>query len=91
MLFCTINDFPAYGNLSGYSVKGHRAHPIYEEKASYEQLKHKRKTVYHGHRRFLKKYHMYRRWKKAFNRYQEHDICHTPLSGIEIYEKIKKC
>ncbi|XP_027915741.1 uncharacterized protein LOC114175171 [Vigna unguiculata] len=22
MLFCTINDFPAYGNLSGYSVKG---------------------------------------------------------------------
>ena len=20
MLFCTINDFPAYGNLSGYSV-----------------------------------------------------------------------
>ena len=23
MVFCTINDFPAYGNLSGYSVKGH--------------------------------------------------------------------
>ena len=22
MLFCTINDFPAYGNLSGYNVKG---------------------------------------------------------------------
>ncbi|XP_071705352.1 uncharacterized protein [Rutidosis leptorrhynchoides] len=22
MLFCTINDFPAYGNLSGYSTKG---------------------------------------------------------------------
>ena len=21
MLFCTINDFPAYGNLSDYSVK----------------------------------------------------------------------
>ena len=28
MLFCTINDFPTYGNLSGYSVKGHRACPI---------------------------------------------------------------
>ena len=25
MLFCTINDFPAYGNLSGYSVKGNHA------------------------------------------------------------------
>jgi len=23
MVFCTINEFPAYGNLSGYSVKGH--------------------------------------------------------------------
>ena len=22
MLFCTINDFPAYENLSGYNVKG---------------------------------------------------------------------
>ena len=22
MLFCTINDFPAYGHLSGYTVKG---------------------------------------------------------------------
>ena len=24
MLFCTINEFSTYGNLSGYSVKGHR-------------------------------------------------------------------
>jgi len=39
LLFCTINDFPAYGNLSGYSVKGHRACPICEENASYHQLK----------------------------------------------------
>ncbi|XP_071739374.1 uncharacterized protein [Rutidosis leptorrhynchoides] len=31
MLFCTINDFPAYGNLSGYSTKGKNACPIYEE------------------------------------------------------------
>ena len=31
MLFCTINDFPIYGNLSGYSVKGHKACPIYKE------------------------------------------------------------
>ncbi|KOM41380.1 hypothetical protein LR48_Vigan04g157800 [Vigna angularis] len=31
MVFCTINDFPTYGNLSGYSVKGHKACPICEE------------------------------------------------------------
>ena len=66
MLFCTINDFPAYGNLSGYSVKGHGACPICQDKTSYEQLKHGRKTVYLGHRRFLKKYHLHRRLKKSF-------------------------
>ena len=31
MLFCTINDFPTYGNLSGYNVNGHKACPICEE------------------------------------------------------------
>jgi len=49
MLFCTINDFPAYGNLSGYSVKGHRACPICEEDTSYIQLKHGRKIEYIRH------------------------------------------
>ena len=49
MFFCTINDFPAYGNLSGYSVKGHRACPICEEDTSYIQLKHGRKIVYTRH------------------------------------------
>ncbi|KAJ9552586.1 hypothetical protein OSB04_016631 [Centaurea solstitialis] len=27
MIFCTINDFPAYGNLSGYNTKGEKACP----------------------------------------------------------------
>ena len=44
LLFCRINDFPAYGNFSGYSVKGHYACPICEENTSYHQLKHGRKT-----------------------------------------------
>jgi len=35
LLFCTVNDFLAYGYLSGYSVKGHRACPICEENTSY--------------------------------------------------------
>ena len=64
ILFCTINDFPAYGNLSGYSVKGHHACPICEEDTSYIQLKHGRKIVYTRHRRFLKPYHPYRQLKK---------------------------
>ena len=35
ILFCIINDFPTYGNLSRYSVKGHRACPICEEDTGY--------------------------------------------------------
>ena len=35
MLFCNINDFPTYGSLSGYSVKGLHACPICEENTSY--------------------------------------------------------
>ena len=67
MVFCTINDFPAYGNLSGYSVKGHHACPICEKKTSFMQLKHCKNTVYTRHCRSLKHYHPYRRLKKAFN------------------------
>jgi len=32
MILCIVNDFAAYGNLSGYSVKGHHACPICEKK-----------------------------------------------------------
>ena len=31
MLFCTINEFPAYGDLSEYNVKDHKACPICEK------------------------------------------------------------
>ena len=67
MHFCTINDFPAYGNLSDYSVKGHRACPTYEQDTIYIQLKHGRKIVYTRHRHFLKPHHPYNQLKKEFN------------------------
>ena len=90
MLFCTINDFPAYGNLSGYSVKGHKACPICEENTAAHQLKHGRKTVYLRHRRFLKRNHPYRRLKKAFNGDQERDEAPNPLTGLQVLEKVNK-
>ncbi|XP_074298117.1 uncharacterized protein LOC141628934 [Silene latifolia] len=40
MIFCTINDFPAYGNLSGYTVKGAKACPICEEDTISDRLVH---------------------------------------------------
>ena len=68
MSFCTINDFLTYGNLSGYSIKGHKACPICEEDIASQQLKHGRKIIYLRYRRFLRSHHPYRRLKKAFNR-----------------------
>ncbi|XP_047150699.1 uncharacterized protein LOC124822706 [Vigna umbellata] len=89
MLFCTINDFPAYGNLSGYSTKGHKASPICEEGTCHRQLHHGRKTVYLGHRRFLTTNNPYRKLKKAFNGCQENELAPMALSGSQVYEHVK--
>ena len=89
MFFCTINDFLAYGNLSGYSVKGHHAGPIYEKNTIFIQLKHGKKTVYNRHRRFLKPYHLYLRLKKIFNGSQENENAPKPLAGKEVYDLVR--
>ena len=89
LLFCTINDFPAYANLSGYSTKGHKACPICEEGTCYHQLQHGRKTVYLGHRRFLRKHHPYRRLKKAFNGCSEEREAPKALSGEQVFARVK--
>ena len=49
MLFCTINDFPTYNNLSRYYVKDYKACPICEENTTSHQLKNGRKTIYLCH------------------------------------------
>ena len=49
MVFCTINVYPTYGNLSGYSVKGHHACPICDKNTIFLQLKHGKKIVYTRH------------------------------------------
>jgi len=89
ILFCTINDFPTYGNLSGYSVKGHCACPICEEDTSYIQLKHGRKIVYTRHRHFLKPHHPYCGLKIAFNGSQEHENALVPLTGEQVFQRVQ--
>jgi len=89
MVFCTINDYPACSNLSGYSMKGHHACPVCEKNTCFLQLKHGKKTVYTRHRRFLKQYHPYRRLKKAFNGLQENESAPKALDGKEVYDCVK--
>ncbi|CAM8899873.1 unnamed protein product [Rhodiola kirilowii] len=89
MLMCTINDFPAYGNLSGYSIKGYKACLICGEATHSRYLKNCRKMIYMGHQRFLPRHHPYRRKKAAFNGETEYAIEPQPCSGYEILEKIQ--
>jgi len=51
-------------------------------------LKHGRKIIYLQHWRFLRSWHPYRRLKKAFNGHKENDNPPTPLTGVEICEKV---
>jgi len=59
--------FKHNGNLSRYTVKGHKASPICEEDTFFVQLKHGRKTIYLGTQRFLPMLHRSRKVQKVFN------------------------
>jgi len=61
ILLWTINEFPAYGNLSGCSVKGYKACPICGDNTSSIILKYGKKMSYLGHQRFLACIHPYHR------------------------------
>ena len=50
-LLWTINDFPAYGDLSGWRTKGYKACPVCNVDTSSMRLK--SKICYMGHRRYL--------------------------------------
>ncbi|KAL6533270.1 hypothetical protein OROMI_027382 [Orobanche minor] len=89
MLFGTINDFPAYGNLSGYSVKGHGACPWCTEDTDHLRLAHCQKSVYMGHRRWLGPNHRYRTMSEAFNGEVEERKSPDILSGEAVLEKVE--
>ncbi|XP_073139065.1 uncharacterized protein [Henckelia pumila] len=90
VLLWTINDFPAYGNMSGCVVKGYHACPICAEETYSIRLKHSRKMSYTGHRRFLPLSHPYRRQKKTFDGNQEFNPAPNPLSGHEVLERVER-
>jgi hypothetical protein len=53
ILLWTINDFPAYAMMSGWSTKGKFACPYCHKHTEYLWLKHERKHCYMAHRRFF--------------------------------------
>ncbi|XP_071704556.1 uncharacterized protein [Rutidosis leptorrhynchoides] len=89
MIFCTISDFPAYGNLSGYSTKGSKACPLFEDNTSSRWLKKSRKMVFTGHRKSLERHHPYRIKKDLFDGTIENGRARSPLDGETTFSRVE--
>ena len=86
-LLWTINDFPAYGMLSGWSTKGKLACPVCNKGTCSITLKNGGKQCYMSHRRYLDANHVWRRSKK-FDGRPEHRPKPKELSGDDILAQL---
>ncbi|KAL4010220.1 hypothetical protein IC575_030450 [Cucumis melo] len=84
-LLWTINDFPAYGDLSGWSTKGYQAcHICKEDKSSFGI---RGKISFMGHRRYLPENHSWRRSKQHDGKV-EHRPPPITMNGEEMLEQL---
>ncbi|KAG8485401.1 hypothetical protein CXB51_021699 [Gossypium anomalum] len=88
-LLWTINDFPAYANLSGWSTKGQVACLICAEKTESRWLQYGRKFCYMGHRRWLSAEHPFRKQSREFDGTIEYEVAPIPQSGEDILRDIE--
>ncbi|XP_070010780.1 uncharacterized protein [Nicotiana sylvestris] len=90
-LMRTINDFPAYGILYGWSTAGKLACPTCMEETKAFTLKHGGKnTWFDCHRRFLPMDHEFRRNTSAFMKNQtDFEEPLSPLSPEEIWNRVR--
>ncbi|XP_042980097.1 uncharacterized protein LOC122310279 [Carya illinoinensis] len=87
-LMWTIHDFPAYGNLSGWSTKGKLACPSCNANTESNWLKFGRKQCYMGHRRFLPPDHIWRSRKGLFNGKEDHRNPPRLLNGSDVVSQL---
>ncbi|XP_066160022.1 uncharacterized protein, partial [Oryza sativa Japonica Group] len=89
LLFVTINDWPALSNLSGQSNKGYKACTYCMDETESTYLKHCRKVVYMGHRRFLAANHPVRKKGKHFEHKADHRTKPKHHSGKTVFAMVK--
>ncbi|KAK9048019.1 hypothetical protein SSX86_033019 [Deinandra increscens subsp. villosa] len=85
-LLWTINDFPAYGYLSGWKTSGYRACPICNEDACSVHIRDK--IAYVGHRRFLEPNHSWRN-ARDFNGKRETRPAPKPVNGDDCLRQLE--
>ncbi|GJY09927.1 hypothetical protein Tco_0378112 [Tanacetum coccineum] len=88
IIFCTISDFPAYGNLSGYKTKGKMACPVCQDHTHSIWLANCKKPVYMGHQRSLQENHPYRKNRKLFDNNIEVNKLPPPLNDSLKYRRL---
>src|SRR3954471_1955474 len=84
----TINDFPAYGNLSGWSTKSQCACPVCGPNFDGVRLPVSRKFCYWNNRRWLPKDHPFRRLKTSFDSAFKTHEPPKQQTGVEIYDEL---
>ncbi|CAN4075780.1 unnamed protein product [Withania somnifera] len=84
----TINDFPAYGNLSGWSTKGYLACPTCNEDASSQKVR--SKISYTGHHWYLEPSHSLRKKLSGDDVLQQLDLLSTYRPGKHSNNKKNK-
>jgi hypothetical protein len=88
-LMWTINDFPAYADLSRWPNRGEKACPVCMHSTWSRRLKHGKKFCYMGHRRYLPMDHLWRRNKRAFDGNQEQESAPHVQSGDDILRQLE--
>ncbi|XP_042964767.1 uncharacterized protein LOC122298991 [Carya illinoinensis] len=88
-LLWTINDFPAYANLSGWSTKGKLACPVCTVDTDSTWLAYGHKYCYMGHRRWLAPKHPWRKNKRAFNGANEVQGHPAKLTAQAVLESLR--
>ncbi|XP_040362000.1 uncharacterized protein LOC112165422 [Rosa chinensis] len=88
-LLWTINDFPAYANLSGWSTKGEFACPSCNSESGYQRLKFGKKASYMTHRRWLPYDHKYRANSRSLNGNTEYRRKPKTLSGADLLAQLE--
>ena len=89
LLFVTINDYLALGNLAGQTTKGPNGCVQCLDETCSIWLKKSRKTSYMRHRRFLRRDHPYRNNKKSFDGTKETAVPPKHRTGLQIYAAVK--
>ncbi|KAI0493926.1 hypothetical protein KFK09_024053 [Dendrobium nobile] len=88
-LLWTINDFPAYGILSGWSTKGRFACPCCAHNTESLWLYKSKKFAYMGHRCWLTSSHSFHKQKQYFDNINELRSAPSRISGSKICTELQ--